>query len=85
MKDINLLVWLTQLGISVAAPLVCFILLAVWLHTSRGWGRWVIIAGVLLGVISAVNGLRTSLRILSNASKPEDEDDSSTISFNDHD
>ena len=32
MKELNLLVWLTQLGISVAGPLAGFILLAVWLR-----------------------------------------------------
>ena len=30
MKDLPLLVWLTQLGLSVAAPLAGFVLLAVW-------------------------------------------------------
>ena len=36
MKDLSLLVWLTQLGLSVAVPLAGFILLAVWLRSRFG-------------------------------------------------
>ena len=36
MKDGNLLIWLTQLGLSVAVPLAVFLGGAVWLHRSRG-------------------------------------------------
>ena len=35
MKDVNLLVWLTQLGLSVAIPLAVFLGGALWLHNSR--------------------------------------------------
>ena len=42
MKDLSLLIWLTQLGFSVAFPLAGFILLGVWLHDRFGWGQWVI-------------------------------------------
>lgn len=85
MKDINLLVWLMQLGISAAVPLAGFILLSVWLHNSRGWGSWVVIAGIILGILSAVSGLRSSLAYLNKASKPEDEDEQNVISYNEHD
>lgn len=83
MKDINLLIWLAQLGISVAAPPVGFILLSVWLHTSRGWGGWIVIVGVVFGIAGAVSGLRSSLQYLDRSSKPKEEDD--IISYNDHD
>ena len=39
-KVMRYLVWLTQLGLSVAAPLVCFILLGVWLRDSPKFGIW---------------------------------------------
>ena len=42
MKNLNLIVWLTQLGLSTALPLAGFILLAVWLRSRFGWGDWVI-------------------------------------------
>ena len=36
MKDVTLLVWLTQMGLSIAVPLGGFIFLALWLHNSCG-------------------------------------------------
>lgn len=74
MKDINLLVWLTQLGLSVALPLAGFLFAAVWLRNSCGWGNWVIWAGVILGLSSAVGGFRNALRAMesmSGSKKPE--------------
>ena len=44
MKDLTLLVWLTQLGLSVALPLAGFILLALWLRKERNI-RFVSLAG----------------------------------------
>lgn len=85
MKDVNLLVWLMQLGISVAAPPVGFILLAVWLHNSRGWGSWVIVVCAVLGVSAAIGGLRSSLDYLNKASKDKDKDEQNVISYNEHD
>ncbi len=84
MKDVNLLVWLTQLGISVAAPLVLLILLAIWLRDHWGWGDWIVVVGVILGVICAVDGLRVSLKILSKMAKDKKEDTPPPLSYNDH-
>lgn len=63
-KWMTYLVWLTQLGLSVAMPLVGFILLAVWLHNSKGWGGWVVALGIGLGLMGAVGGLINSFRTL---------------------
>ena len=35
MKNLNLLIWLTQLGLSVAVPLGGFILLGLWLSQRK--------------------------------------------------
>ncbi len=83
MKNINLLVWVTQLGLSVAVPLAGFILLAVWARNRWELGQWVILVGVALGVVSAVDGLRQSLKILSNMSKDKNKEEP-PVSFNDH-
>lgn len=83
MKNIKLLVWLTQLGLSVAVPPAIFIMLSLWLRDSCGWGGWVLWAGIVLGIVSAVDGLRTSLKAMSRFSekkKPEDP----PVSFNEH-
>jgi hypothetical protein len=84
MKDLTLTVWLTQLGLSVAVPMAGFVLLAVWLRNSQGWGQWVIYAGIGLGLICAIDGLRTSLKALERLSRKKDEPPA-PISFNDHD
>lgn len=83
MKNLNLIVWLTQLGLSVALPLGGFIWLAVWLRSRFDWGVWVVIAGVLLGVLGAVNGLRTSLQAMERMAGDQKED-IPPVSFNDH-
>ena len=84
MKKMNLLIWLTQLGLSVVVPLGGFILLALWLRQQFGWGDWVIIVGVLLGVVCAVDGLRTSLKAMERMSKDKKEEQEPPASFNDH-
>lgn len=86
MKNLHLLIWVTQLGISIAAPLVGFVLLAVWLRNRFALGVWVILVGVGLGVIGAVDGLRSSLRTMEKLSQKEkDQEDKTTLSFHEHD
>ena len=83
MKNINLLIWLTQLGFSVAAPLGGFILLAVWLRNRFDLGVWVVLLGVLVGIVCAVDGLRVSLKAMEKMGKTKQEDPP-PVSFNDH-
>ncbi len=82
MKDLQLLIWLTQLGLSTAVPLCGFVWLAVWLYRSQQWGVWVIITGVILGVISAVDGLRISLKSMERMAK--DQRENAPPRFNEH-
>lgn len=85
MKDLTLLVWLTQLGLSVALPMAGFILLALWLQSRFGWGDWVLWAGIALGLVCAIDGLRISLKALAQLGKEKKEDSPPPVSFNDHD
>ena len=85
MKDLHLIVWLTQLGLSTALPLAGFILLAVWLKGRFGWGDWVIWAGIIVGICCAVDGFRNSLRIMARLRGDKPSDDPPAVSFNDHD
>lgn len=85
MKDLSLLVWLTQLGLSVALPLAGFVLLAVWLHNRCGWGIWVLWVGIVLGIICAIDGLRISLKAMERLSRKPKEETPPPVSFNDHD
>ena len=84
MKGLNLLVWLTQLGISVAVPPVVFILLGVWLRDRFGLGSWVVIMAVAVGIICAVDGLRNSLKAMERMTKDKKQEQP-PVSFNDHD
>lgn len=85
MKDLSMLVFLTQLGLSVALPLAGFVLLGVWLHQSLGWGVWTVWAGVILGIISAIEGLRTTLKAMELLAKDKKDKPDPSVSFNDHD
>ena len=82
-KNLNLLVWLTQLGLSVALPPAGFILLTAWLRDRFALGAWVIWVGILLGIVCAIDGLRMSLKAMDAMSA--DKKEKPPVSFNDHD
>ena len=84
MKDLKLLIWLTQLGISVAMPLGGFVWLSIFLRNRFGWGIWVVLAGVFLGIVCAVDGLRTSLKAMESMTKDKKDAEPPPVSFNDH-
>ena len=84
MKDLSLIVWLTQLGLSVAMPIAGFVLLAVWLRQQFSLGAWVVIVGVVLGLICAAEGLRNSLKTMERMAKNKKEEEP-PVSYNDHD
>ena len=84
MKDINLLVWLTQLGFSVVFPLAGFTLLAVWLRGKLGLGIWVLFVGIGVGLLCAIDGFRQSIKAMERMGKHRDDNDPPPVSFNDH-
>lgn len=84
MKEWRLLIWLPQFGISVVFPLILFIMLAEWLHSSRGWGAWVIWVGILFGLITAAIGFRDTVRAMLQQSGSRKEKQEPGVSFNDH-
>lgn len=83
MKNISMILWVTQLGLSVAVSPVLMILLAVWLRDSCGWGDWVIWAGIVLGIYCAVQGLRASLKTMQRQAE-SDKEQQPPVSFNEH-
>ena len=85
MKALKMLIWLTQLGISIAAPLAGFILLAVWLRERYALGAWVLVAGILFGLVGAVDGLCQSLKAMERMSREDKDAPPPPVSFNDHD
>ena len=83
MKDLQLLTWLTQLGLSTAVPLAGFVLLGVWLRNHCGWGNWVLFVGIGLGLLFAIDGFVRSLKLLDQMSK--DKKKKPPVSFGEHD
>ena len=83
MKNLQLLTWLTQLGLSTAVPLAGFVLLAVWLKNRFGFGNWVLFVGIGLGLFSAINGFYKSLKILTQQEKDSGKE-KSPVSYTEH-
>lgn len=83
MKDWNLLVWLSQLGLNVAVPPAVFLWLAVWLRGRFDWGQWIIWVAAVLGLFCAVAGFVSSLRTLHRFTKGK-EPENKAVSFNEH-
>ena len=83
MRSLRLLAWITQLGCSVAAPLVLCILGALWLRESMNVGGWIVPVGIFLGIGGAVSGLWSSLKTMQRQAG-EDEKEEPPVSFNDH-
>lgn len=85
MKNLNMLIWLTQLGLSVAGPLTGFLLLAVWLRQRFALGTWVLIIGIIFGISGAVDGFRISMKAMEQMAegKPEKKE-TPPVSFNRH-
>ena len=72
MKNLSLLMWFSQLGISVAVPLGGAVWLSVWLYQRFQLGAWVIVVGVIIGLYGAIDGLRTSLKTMNRLAQQSD-------------
>lgn len=83
MKDFGLLLWLPQLGLSVALPLALFGILGSWLHSNLGWGNWTIWVGFGFGLYCGAIGFRDSLKAMERMSG-EKKNTPPPVSFNEH-
>lgn len=84
MKDLQLLTWLTQLGLSTAVPLAGFVLLGVWLRNRFALGNWVLFVGIGLGLLFAVDGFVRSLKLLKELTK-DSKTKTPPVSYGEHD
>ena len=84
MKDISLMVFLSQLGLGVALPLTGFTLLGVWLRQQFGWGVWVVIVGAILGLLVAVESFRNILKNMDRLARDKKTEEP-PLSYNEHD
>lgn len=85
MKNLNMIIWLTQLGYSVVFPLAGFTLAAVWLRQQFHLGVWVLLLGIGIGLVLAIDGFRVSMKAMERMAKNTREaEDPAPVSFNDH-
>ena len=85
MKNLNMIIWLTQLGFSIVFPLAGFTLLGAWLRQRFDLGVWVFLLCLFVGLVCAVDGFRVSLNAMESMSKDKKPDDNPPpVSFNDH-
>lgn len=85
MKNLNLIIWITQLGLSIVFPLAGFTLFAVWLKQRFALGIWIVLLGVAIGIISAVDSFRLSLKTMERMScVKSSKQEPPPVSFNDH-
>ena len=82
-RALQVLVWLTQAGLSIVIPPLLFIGGAAWLKARFSLGDWVTVVGIVLGVLGVIGGLINTFRTLDRIGHaPEDEP---PRGFNDHD
>lgn len=53
---------LTQLGLSVVTPPILAVLLALWLQRKFGFGDWVLLTAILVGIVSGVSSVFSLVR-----------------------
>lgn len=77
------LVWLTQFGLSVCLPVVLLVMASVWVQKTFQLGGWIVVIGVVLGILGSVGSLRASLKAMDRQGKmPENK--KPPVSFNRH-
>ncbi len=66
------LVWLTELGLSVAIPMAVFVFLGAFLRKQFELGSWVVVVSALLGLYGSVGGLIRSLKLMNREAKEKE-------------
>ena len=84
MKLLNLLMWVTQFGLSILFPLCFFLLLAVWLKQKFQRGMWIIVVLGILGVLITISTVRANLKALRKAADEAASQTPPPMAFNDH-
>lgn len=83
MRIVRLIAWMTQFGFSAVAPLLLCVFAAQLLRNTWNLGGWVMAAGVVLGVLGMISGIRTSMKAMMREAE-QDEKEEPPVSFNDH-
>ena len=74
MKIARLIAMFGQLGFTLITPPVVMALLGWWLQSRLGWGSWIMIIFLLIGLTtSGVSAYQFYLRVMSNVDKKDRE------------
>lgn len=84
MKILNLLMWVTQFGLSIIFPTLFFLWLAVWLQGRFGLGMWVLVVLGSIGVLTSVSTAKSCYRSMMKAAEEASSQDEPPMAFNDH-
>ena len=84
MKLINLLMWVTQFGVSVIFPTCFFLILGVWLQNRFGLGVWITALLGILGILTSISTAKSCLAALRKAAQEASGEKKPPIAFNDH-
>lgn len=84
MKLLNLLMWVTQFGLSIIFPTLLFLWLGVWLQNKFALGMWILIVMGILGILTSVSTTRSCLHSMCKAARELSDSKEPPIAFNDH-
>ena len=84
MKILNLLMWVTQFGVSVIFPTCFFLIIGVWLQNRFDLGVWIVIALGILGVMTSISTAKACMKSLQKAADEASGKKQPPIAFNDH-
>lgn len=85
MKLLNLLLWVTQFGVSILFPMCFFLMLAAWLQNKFGFGMWIFFVLGTFGLLTTISTVRSCLHSLLKAAEEASPRKDTPIAFNDHD
>lgn len=83
MKQLQKLLWLTQLGVSLVTPPLLCLLLGHLAQSKWGWDTWVMVAAILIGLAASACSAASFLRYCKRNSEKEGKGDK-PIAFNNH-
>ena len=83
MKQLQKLLWLTQLGGSLVTPPLLCLFLGHLAQSKWGWGTWVMVAAILIGLAASACSAASFLRYCKKCSEKERKGDK-PIAFNNH-
>ena len=84
MKLLNLIMWVTQFGLSILFPFCFFLILAVWLQAKYALGVWVVVVLGILGFLTSISTARSCLHSMKKAAQELASSEPPPIAFNDH-